>query len=120
MVRVKRGVTKHRRHKAVLKAAAGHYSTRHRLYKNARESVLHAMMYSYIHRRERKGDMRRLWILRISAAARAGGLTYSTFIHGLNKAGIEINRKIMADLAVRDPNTFAHLVEQAKSALPAS
>ena len=100
--------------------ARGHYSTRHRLYKRARESVLHALMYSYAHRRERKGDFRRLWVLRIGIAASNLGLSYSKFIHGLKRAGIDINRKVMADLAVREPETFAQLVEKARGALAAS
>ena len=119
MARVKRGVTKHRRHKATLEAAKGHYSVRHRQYRRARESVLHAMMYTYAHRRERKGDFRRLWILRVSAAASAQGLSYSRFMHGLKQAGVDINRKVLADLAVRDPDAFTQIVGRAREALAA-
>jgi large subunit ribosomal protein L20 len=120
MSRVKRGVTKRRRHKKVLAQTKGHYSVRHRHYKRARESLIHAWDYAYQHRRERKGDLRRLWILRIGAAARALGLPYHRFIHGLHKAGIRVNRKVLADMAARDPATFAHLVAQAKTALAPS
>jgi len=112
--RVKRGVTSHRRHKKVLALTKGHRATRHSLIKRARESMLHALSYAYFHRRERKGDMRRLWILRVSAASRSQGLTYSQFMDGLKKAGVEINRKMLADMAVREPETFAELVTIAK------
>ena len=114
MPRVKRGVTSHRRHKKVLALTKGHRATRHSLYKRARESMIHALSYAYAHRRERKGDMRRLWILRVSAASRAQGLTYSQFISGLKKSGVEINRKMLADMAVREPESFANLVTIAK------
>jgi large subunit ribosomal protein L20 len=116
---VKGGVTKHRRHKATLKAAKGHYSVRHRQFKRANESVLHAMAYAYAHRRERKGDFRRLWILRVSAAASAQGLSYSRFMFGLRRAGVEINRKVLAELAVKDPDTFTQIVGRAREALAA-
>lgn len=109
MARVKRGVTKHRRHHKVLTLTKGHRGVRHRLYKRAKESLIHAMAYSYAHRRERKGDFRRLWILRISAAARQGGLTYSAFVHGLKLAQVEIDRKVLSDMAVRDPQGFSQL-----------
>ena len=109
MARVKRGVTKHRRHHKVLTLTKGHRGVRHRLYKRAKESLIKAMAYSYAHRRERKGDFRRLWILRISAAARQGGLTYSAFVHGLRLARVEIDRKILSDMAVRDPQGFSQL-----------
>ena len=114
MPRVKRGVTSHRRHKKVLALTKGYRATRHSLYKRARESMLHALSYAYAHRRERKGDMRRLWILRVSAASRAQGLTYSQFIYGLKKSGVEINRKMLADMAVREPEAFVNLVTIAK------
>ena len=114
MARVKRGVTKHRRHAKVLALTKGHQGVRHKLYKRAKESLVHAMAYSYIHRKERKGDFRRLWILRISAAARQEGITYNAFVHGLKLANVEVDRKILADLAVRDPNVFSHLVTVAK------
>jgi large subunit ribosomal protein L20 len=112
--RVKRGVTAHRRHKKVLALTKGHRATRHSLIKRARESMLHALDYAYAHRRERKGDMRRLWILRVSAASRSQGLTYGKFMAGLKKAGVEINRKMLADMAVREPEAFANLVTLAK------
>ena len=120
MARVKRGTTKHRRHKAVLKLTRGHYSVRHRHYRRASESLLHAMSYAYIHRRERKGDFRKLWVLRIGAAARGLGLNYNSFIYGLKQAGSDLNRKVLADIAVRDPESFAQLVNKARAALPSS
>jgi len=112
--RVKRGVTTHRRHKKVLALTKGHRATRHSLYRRAHESMLKSLSYAYAHRRERKGDMRRLWILRVSAASRAQGLTYSQFIDGLKKSGVEINRKMLADMAVREPESFTNLVTIAK------
>ena len=114
MARVKRGVTKRHRHAKVLALTKGHLGIRHRLYKRAKESLVHAMAYSYAHRRERKGDFRRLWILRIGAAARQEGLTYNAFVHGLKQANVEVDRKVLADLAVRDPKVFSHLVTVAK------
>jgi len=111
--RVTRGVTSHRRHKKVLSLTKGHRGTNHRLIKRARESMIHALAYAYMHRRERKGDMRRLWILRINAACRARGTTYSQFMDGLKKSGIEINRKMLADMAVREPESFSSLLLQA-------
>ena len=114
MPRVKRGVTAHRRHKKVLALTKGHRATKHSLYRRAHESMLKSLSYAYSHRRERKGDMRRLWILRISAASRAQGLIYSQFINTLKKSGIEINRKMLADMAVREPEAFANLVTIAK------
>ncbi|MDH5695418.1 MAG: 50S ribosomal protein L20 [Dehalococcoidia bacterium] len=114
MPRVKRGVTTHRRHKKVLALTKGHRATKHSLYRRARESMLKSLSYAYFHRRERKGDMRRLWILRVSAASRAQGLTYSQFIAGLKRSGVEINRKMLADMAVRQPEDFANLVTIAK------
>jgi len=115
--RVKRGVTKRRRHAKVLALTKGHHSVRHRLYKRAKESLTKAMAYSYVHRRERKRDFRRLWILRIGAAARQGGLSYNAFIHGLKLANVEIDRKVMADLAVRDQVAFSQLVSKAQEHL---
>jgi len=112
--RVKRGVTTHRRHKKVLALTKGHRATKHTLYRRAHESMLKSLSYAYCHRRERKGDMRRLWILRVSAASRACGLNYSQFIHGLRQSGVEINRKILADMAVREPDSFANLVTIAR------
>jgi large subunit ribosomal protein L20 len=108
--RVKRGVTTHHRHKKILALTKGHRGTKHRLIKRANESMLKSLSYAYFHRRERKGDMRRLWILRINAACRAQGITYSQFIDSLKKSGIEINRKMLADMAVREPEAFTSLV----------
>ena len=115
MPRVKSGVTAHRRHKKVLALTKGHKATRHALYRRAHESMLKSLSYAYAHRRDRKGDMRRLWILRVNAATRAQGLNYSEFINGLKRAGVDINRKMMADMAVREPEAFAELVAVAKS-----
>jgi len=112
--RVKRGVTAHRRHKKVLALTKGHRATNRSLYRRAHESMLKSLSYAYFHRHERKGDMRRLWILRISAASRAQGLTYGQFIDGLKKSGVAINRKMLADIAVREPQSFADLVTIAK------
>jgi len=117
LARIKRGTTVRRRHKKVLAMTKGHRATRHALYKRAHESMLHALSYAYAHRRERKGDMRRLWIVRVSAASRAQGLNYGQFIHGLKKSGVEVNRKILADMAVREPEAFASLVTVAKGKL---
>lgn len=114
MPRVKGGVTTRHRHKKVLKLTKGHRATRHSLYRRAHESMLKSLSYSYRHRRERKGDMRRLWIARINAATRLNGLSYSRFIDGLCKAGVALDRKILADLAVTDPAAFAQLVAVAK------
>ena len=114
MARVKRGVTAHRRHKKVLALTKGQRATRHSLYKRAHEAMMKSLSYAYFHRRERKGDMRRLWITRISAASRAQGLNYGQFINGLKKSGVEINRKILADMAVREPEAFASVVTIAK------
>ena len=110
MPRVKTGVTTHRRHKKVLALTKGHRATKHSLYRRAHESMLKSLSYAYRHRRERKGDMRRLWILRVNAASRAQGLAYGQFINGLKKSGIEINRKMLADMAVKEPEAFANLV----------
>lgn len=114
MTRITRGVTRHRRHKKVLKLTKGHQGVRHRLYRRAHESLIHALQYSYAHRKEKKGDMRRLWNIRINAAARNNGTTYSRLIYGLKHMGVEINRKMLSDLAIQDPEGFSKLVEQAK------
>ncbi len=114
MARVKRGITVRRRHKRLLALTKGHRATRHSLVKRAKESMLHALSYAYFHRRERKGDMRRLWILRVSAASRSQGLSYGQFIYGLKKSGVAINRKMLADMAVKEPEAFASLVTMAK------
>jgi len=113
--RIKRGVTSHRRHKRVLNLTKGHKASRHSLFRRANESMLHALSYAFRHRRERKGDMRRLWITRVNAAARAEGMTYGDFMHGLKLAGVDINRKLLADMAVREPEAFSALVTLAKS-----
>ena len=117
MTRVKRGPTRHRRHKNVLKATRGHKGGRHGLYRQAHESMLHAFAYSYAHRKKKKGDMRRLWSIRINAAARANGMSYSRLIHGLKLAGVAINRKMLAELAIHDPLGFATVTEQSKAQL---
>jgi large subunit ribosomal protein L20 len=119
MARVKRGVTAHKRHKKVLAQVKGHYGTNNRLYKRAHESLMRSLAYAYRDRRNRKRDMRRLWIIRINAAARLNGLNYSTFINGLTRAGVAVDRKMLADLAVRDAAGFSAIVETAKQALAA-
>jgi len=112
--RVKRGTTTHRRHKKILALTKGHRATKHSLYRRAHESMLKSLSYAYSHRRERKGDMRRLWILRINAASRVHGLNYGQFMEGLRKSGVEINRKILADMAVREPEAFVNLITIAR------
>lgn len=119
MARVKRGVAAHRRHRKVLLQVKGHRGTRNRLYKRAHESMMRALQYAYRDRRVRKRDMRRLWIQRINAASRLNGLPYNQLIHGLSLAGVEVDRKILADLAVRDEVAFSAIAEVAKGALPA-
>src|SRR3954470_23612923 len=118
MARVKRAVNAHKKRRVVLERASGYRGQRSRLYRKAKEQVTHSLVYSYNDRRKRKGDFRKLWIQRINAAVRAQGMTYNRFIQGLNLAGVEVNRKILADLAVNDPAAFAVLVETAKAALP--
>ncbi len=117
MSRVKRGVTTHARHKKVLKAAKGYYGRRKNTIRVARQAVEKAGQYAYRDRRTKKRNFRALWIQRINAAARELGLTYGRFIDGLNKAGIEVDRKILADLAVREPEAFKALVERAQAAV---
>jgi large subunit ribosomal protein L20 len=117
MPRVKRGVTARARHKKIIDLAKGHRGQRHKLFRRANESVLHALDYAYRDRRDRKGQFRRLWIMRINAAARLNDLTYGQLINGLNKAKIAIDRKVLADIAVRDPGTFAEVASKAKAAL---
>ncbi|HEV8638969.1 MAG TPA: 50S ribosomal protein L20 [Chloroflexota bacterium] len=119
MVRVKRGVTAHARHKKLLKAAKGHRASRHKLYGRAKESLLNAWSYAYAHRRERKGDMRRLWITRINAAARAAGLSYGQLMTGLKRAGVTLDRKSLAEMAVHDGAGFERVVGAAREALAA-
>ncbi len=117
MSRIKRGVTGHARHKKVLSQTQGHKGKRHSIFRRANESLLHALQYQYRDRRDRKSQFRRLWITRINAAARLHGLSYSKLIDGLNKAGVELNRKVMADMAVRDASAFEKLAATAKQAL---
>src|ERR1041385_92899 len=114
MARVKRGVTAHRRHKRLLQDAEGRKGTRSRLVKPAREALLHAMAYATRDRKQRKRQLRGLWIIRINAAVRANGLSYGRFVKGLKTADIQLDRKILADLAVRDAGTFTQIVEAAK------
>jgi large subunit ribosomal protein L20 len=120
MARVKRGVAAHRRHRKVLLQVKGHRGTRNRLYKRAHESMMRSLQYAYRDRRNRKRAMRRLWIQRINAASRLNGLSYSRLIQGLTLAGVTVDRKIMADLAVRDEEAFAALVTVARQSLPAA
>jgi len=115
MARVKRGVTARRRHKKILKRAKGYRGARSKIFRVANQAVMRALMFSYAHRKLRKRDFRKLWIARINAAARQNGLSYNRFINGLKKAGVEINRKMLADLAVNDTQAFSDLVEIAKS-----
>jgi large subunit ribosomal protein L20 len=117
MVRVTRGYTTHRRHKKILKLAKGYRASNSKLFRVANEQVLHSMAYAFAHRRKKKGDFRKLWITRINAAARANGMSYSTMINGLKKAGVEVNRKMLAELAVSDATAFSQFVETAKANL---
>ena len=117
MARVKRGVTAHARHKKIIKQAKGYYGRRKNVFRAAVQAVEKAGQYAYRDRRQRKRNFRALWIQRINAAARELGLTYGRFINGLDKAGVEIDRKVLADLAVREPEAFRSLVETAKAAL---
>ncbi|MGO1384620.1 MAG: 50S ribosomal protein L20 [Arachnia sp.] len=114
MARVKRSVNAHKKRREILELASGYRGQRSRLYRKAKEQVLHSMTYSYRDRRNKKRDFRGLWIQRINAAARADGMTYNRFINGLHNAGVEVDRKILADLAVTDPNAFSALVVVAK------
>ena len=116
MPRVKSGVTAHKRHKKILKLAKGYRGARSKLFKKATETVLKAGSYAYRDRRNKKREIRRLWITRINAAARLNGISYSKLIFGLTKAGVAVDRKMMAELAVSDPNAFTKLVEVAKNA----
>lgn len=115
MARIKRGVTKRRRHKKILKLAKGYFLGRSKLYKSAHEAVMHALRYAYRDRRNIKRDMRRLWVIRINAAARENGLTYSTLMSGLRRANVTVDRKILADLAVRDAAAFTRFAEVART-----
>ena len=118
MARVKRAVNAHKKRRGILERASGYRGQRSRLYRKAKEQVIHSLVYSYRDRRKRKGDFRRLWIQRINAAARQNGMTYNRFIQGLNLAGVTVDRRMLADLAVNDAATFTTLVETAKKALP--
>ncbi|MWV49542.1 50S ribosomal protein L20 [Rathayibacter sp. VKM Ac-2803] len=119
MARVKRAVNAHKKRRVILERAKGYRGQRSRLYRKAKEQVTHSLVYSYRDRRARKGEFRRLWIQRINAASRANGLTYNRFIQGLALAGVQVDRRILADLAITEPATFAALVATAKNALPA-
>ena len=120
MPRVKRGVPAHAKHKKVLAITKGQRGSKSKLFRRANEAMLKALSYAFRHRRERKGDMRRVWIVRVNAAARLNGMSYSQFIAGLKKAGVEVNRKMLADLAVKDPEGFAKVaaVAQANALAP--
>lgn len=116
MTRVKGGTVTRRRHKKVLKSTKGQYGTKHRLFRRANEAMMKSLKYAYRDRRNRRRELRRLWIVRINAAARQNGLSYSRFMHGLKQAGVELDRKVLAELAVSDNTAFAQLAEIAKSA----
>jgi large subunit ribosomal protein L20 len=120
MPRVKRGVTARARHKKVLAKAKGYYGARSRVYRVAKQAVIKAAQYAFRDRRQRKREFRALWIIRVNAAARANGMTYGTFMNGLKKSGINIDRKVLADIAVHDKTAFTALVEQAKASLAAA
>ena len=120
MSRVKNGVAHHARKKKIMAAAKGGVGARSKLYKAAKENVERGMAYAYRDRKKKKGDFRQLWITRINAAARQNGITYNRFVQGLKLAGVELDRKILAELAVNEPATFAALVETARAALPAA
>jgi len=118
VARVKRAVNAHKKRRVTLERASGYRGQRSRLYRKAKEQVTHSLVYSYRDRKAKKGDFRKLWIQRINAAARANGMTYNRFVQGLKAAGVEVDRKILADVAVSDPAAFASLVETARAALP--
>ena len=120
MARVKRAVNAHKKRRVVLERASGYRGQRSRLYRKAKEQVTHSLVYSYNDRRAKKGDFRRLWIQRINAGARANGMTYNRFIQGLKAAGVEVDRRMLAELAVNDEAAFATLVELAKANVPAA
>lgn len=119
MARVKRAVNAHKKRRVVLERAKGYRGQRSRLYRKAKEQLLHSFTYSFRDRKARKGDFRKLWIIRINVAVRAEGMTYNRFIQGLRLAGIELDRRALADLAVNDHDTFVSIVDAAKKALPA-
>ena len=118
MARVKRAVNAHKKRREILEQASGYRGQRSRLYRKAKEQVLHSEVYAFNDRRKRKGDFRRLWIQRINAAARLNGMTYNRLIQGLKAAGVEVDRRMLAELAVNDAAAFTSLVETAKAALP--
>jgi len=118
MARVKRAVNAHKKRRTVLEQASGYRGQRSRLYRKAKEQTLHSNVYAYRDRKRRKGDFRKLWITRINAASRSHGMTYNRFVQGLKAAEIEVDRRMLADMAVNDPGAFAALVEKAKAALP--
>ncbi len=120
MPRVKRGTKRRARRKKILDRAEGYFLTKSKLYRSAKESVERALKFAYAGRRQKKRQYRSLWIVRIGAAARDNGMSYSQFINGLKKSGVELDRKILADIAVKDPAAFAQLANQAKNALPAA
>ena len=120
MARVKRAVNAHKKRRTTLERASGYRGQRSRLYRKAKEQVTHSLVYAYRDRRARKGDFRRLWIQRINAAARSHGMTYNRFVQGLKAAGVEVDRRMLAELAVEEPAAFAALVETARAALPAA
>ena len=120
MARVKRAVNAHKKRRVVLERASGYRGQRSRLYRKAKEQMLHSLNYAYRDRRARKGEFRSLWIQRINAAARANGMTYNRFVQGLRAAGVEVDRKNLAELAVNEPAAFTALVELARSAAPAT
>ena len=115
MTRVKSGVQTKRRHKKILKEASGYFGSKHRLYKSAKEQLMHSSVYAYRDRRQKKREFRKLWITRINAACRMNDISYSKFIDGLNKAGIEVNRKMLSEIAINDMDAFKELVEVAKT-----
>ena len=117
MARVKNGATTKARHKKVLKAAKGYFGSKHRLYKTAKEQLMHSGQYAYRDRRQKKRDFRKLWITRINAACRENGISYSKFINGLSKAGVEVNRKMLSELAINEPKVFTDLVKVAQDGL---
>ena len=117
MSRVKRAVNAHKKRRTILKRAKGYYGAKSRTYRSAKEQVQHSLQYMYRDRRNKKRDIRRLWITRINAAARLNGLSYSVFMNGLKKAGVELDRKVLSDMTVNDPAAFAAVVEVAKKAL---
>lgn len=119
MARVKRAVNAHKKRRDMLERASGYRGQRSRLYRKAKEQVTHSLVYAYADRRNRKGDFRRLWIQRINAGARANGMTYNRFVQGLKVAGVEVDRRMLAELAVNDATAFATLVEVSKAALAA-